>query len=139
MKFITFILMSFLSLSAFSFSEVTINRDVTLKNRVNEDVYEVGSLSIEGDGSNFCYVSLSSKNLERTLVKAGTVFETVQVTDEHCEWVSFSERACLMSITAQNRELELNLSVTCKELGLFVTSVTAKSAIKDSKGFMTLK
>lgn len=137
MKSFAFISALIFAANAYSFSNVTLNRDIALK--TSSDRPGIAThWSIEGNGSKYCYVKLETTAVERNIVKEGTILEIYQVLDDHCEF-DLSGRSCAVSFLAENRELELKLGVTCIEKGMLASPITAKKATRFTKGFLTIK
>lgn len=136
MKKVLILVLTVASFQSFAFTSITLKSEAKLtQNNTTKALYFSAS---DSKGSDSCYISLTSvENKDSLVVAAGTVFEVTSIDQNACgnDW----GRVCRLDISARNQEKNVNLTLTCKDKGLFAKELTESKVNKISKNIISLK
>lgn len=128
MKILIGLAVLFFSLESFAFSSISLQKEVTLVH--NDFLTSVPLYAQTSQGNNdYCILSFSSMRSDEILVvPAGTKFEVKELIQNSCgyDW----GRQCRLDLEAINSELEVRLSLTCKDKGMFAHELSLKKVSK---------
>ena len=136
MKFFLFLAMTLASLQSFAFTSITVKSEAKL---TQSEITKSLNFSVsDGKGSDYCIVTLSSvENNDSLIIPAGTVFEVTSVDQNACgnDW----GRVCRLDVSARNHDKNVNLSLICKNKGIFAKELTESKVNKISKNIISVK
>lgn len=124
------------SFQSFAFTSITVKSEAKLtQNETTKSLYFSVS---DGKGNDYCRVTLTStENNDSLIIPASTVFEVTSVEQNACgnDW----GRVCRLDVSARNHEKNVNLSLTCKDKGIFARELTESKVNKISKNTISVK
>jgi hypothetical protein len=136
MKKILFLAMAIASFQSFAFTSITMKSEAKLtQSKFTNSLYFSVS---DGKGSDYCTVTLASdENIDSLIIPAGTIFEVTNVDQNACgnDW----GRVCRLDVSAVNHDTNVNLSLTCKNKGIFAKELTESKVNKIFKNKISVK
>ncbi|MDO9183743.1 MAG: hypothetical protein Q7U04_15115 [Bacteriovorax sp.] len=136
MKKILLLTIAMASFQTFAFTSITLKSEAKLvPGRFVKSLYFSTS---DERGSDYCTVTLTSKeNADSLVVAAGTVFEVTSIDQNACgnDW----GHVCRLDLSARNHEKNVNLSLICKNKGIFARELTESKVNKIAKNIISVQ
>lgn len=124
-----------MSYQTFAFTSVTLNKEVKLTQNARLKYLQV---AIREGSDTYCQVDFTSQeNVDSLVIPKGSVFEITSLDQNACarDW----GKQCRLDFSARNQELNINLSVLCKDRGFFANNFSEAKVGKVLKGAITVK
>ena len=136
MKNVLPLFMFLLSLNAFAFSEITLQRDFKIERARNADIL-MSKYKIE-KGADRCEIMfVMHKQSTSGIIPKSTIFNGIFVEMNECYYDLM--KTCKLGLTAFNDAEDLELNLTCWNRGLFSREIDLKKANEILSDFLLVQ